>query len=644
MNMTWIDWSIVAVMFGIILSGVLISKRFMKSVADFMTAGRTAGRYLVSVTGGVAALGAITVIAQFEFYFQSGFCMNWWRIIEHLFLIIIAVSGWVIYRYRETRAMTLAQFFEMRYSKKFRVFTGFVIFLAGIINFGIFPAVGARFFIYFCGLPQTVSILGLSVSTFPLIIIILLAISIYFVVAGGQVAVILTDFMQGIFISIVFVIIASYFFKIFSYDQIYEALKMAPENASLLNPFKTGDVKHFNFTYFLILILGYFYGPLTWQGSQGSFTSAKDAHESKIGQVLGYWRLMPQLLFFIFIPICAYTVLNNPDFLNQANGVNEVLGGLGTRMEQSQLTVPLVLTKFLPVGLMGCFTAVMLAAFISTHDTYLHSWASIFVQDVIMPFRKKPLNPDQHIKILRIAILGVAIFIFMFSLLFKQTQYILLFFQITAAIFGGGGGAVIVFGLYWKRGTTEAAWSAIITGAIISVVGIIFNQLYEGFFLDGQHFFGISMIVASTVYVLVSLFGPKSEHNMDKLLHRGKYQMKDEHTYKIEQPNKLFKILGINTEFSKADILLYFGTYLWIFVWIGVFIFGTVYYLLYGITDASWMKFWYVFLIIYLVASIIVVIWFSIGGFGDIKDMMRRLSTAERDDTDNGMVYNNDNT
>ena len=239
MNFCIWDWSIVAGMMIIIVSGVVISKRYMSSVADFLTAGRTAGRYLVSVSGGIAALGAITIIAQFEFYYQSGFCMNWWNLIQHLFLIILAVSGWVIYRYRETRAMTLAQFFEMRYSRNFRIFKGFIIFLAGIINFGVFPAVGARFFIYFIGLPETVSLFGLEISTFALIMIFLLLTAIYFVFAGGQVAVLVTDFLQGIFISIIFVVVAIYFFKIFSYEEIFQALQKAPENASLLNPFKT---------------------------------------------------------------------------------------------------------------------------------------------------------------------------------------------------------------------------------------------------------------------------------------------------------------------------------------------------------------------------------------------------------------------
>ncbi|MCK7469596.1 MAG: hypothetical protein MZU95_01400 [Desulfomicrobium escambiense] len=63
--------------------------------------------------------------------------------------------------------------------------------------------------------------------------------------------------------------------------------------------------------------------------------------------------------------------------------VRPVLDGLGSDALRSQLTVPIALTKLLPVGLMGAFAAVMLAAAIGCNETYLHSWGSIFIQDVV---------------------------------------------------------------------------------------------------------------------------------------------------------------------------------------------------------------------------------------------------------------------
>ena len=128
---------------------MLLTRKYMRSVADFLAAGRQGGRYLVSVSQGMAALGAITIVANLEMNFEAGFAMTWWGLSMGLVMTIIAVSGWVIYRFRATRSLTLAEFFERRYSRRFRIFAGLIAFAAGLINFGIFPAVGARFFIHF---------------------------------------------------------------------------------------------------------------------------------------------------------------------------------------------------------------------------------------------------------------------------------------------------------------------------------------------------------------------------------------------------------------------------------------------------------------------------------------------------------------
>ena len=165
--------------------------------------------------------------------------------------------------------------------------------------------------------------------------------------------------------------------------------------------------------------------------------------------------------------------MNHPDFKSVADSVNITLSSLDTDTLKSQMRAPIVLSEVLPAGLLGAFAALMLAAFISTHDTYLHSWGSIFIQDVLMPFREKPFSKDEHIRALRYSIFGVAIFIFIFSLVFDQNQEIALYFAVTFAIFAGGVGAVIIGGLYWDRGTTEGAWAAMIIGATIAVAGTI---------------------------------------------------------------------------------------------------------------------------------------------------------------------------
>jgi SSS family solute:Na+ symporter len=397
-------------------------------------------------------------------------------------------------------------------------------------------------------------------------------------------------------------------------------------------------VKDFNLWYFLIGMAGVIYGKMSWQGTQAYNSSAKSAHEAKMGEVLGNYRDIPRWLMLVFIPVIAYTILHHPAFADKAAHVQGVLQGVESHAIRTQLTVPLVLASMLPLGLMGALTAVMLMATIGTHDAYLHSWGSIFIQDVVMPFRNKPFGPKQHLTMLRLSIIGVCIFIFFFSMVFQQSEYIFLFFAITGAIFTGGSGAVIIGGLYWRRGTTAAAWSALITGSVVAVGGIIIKQINPEFFINGQEFWGLAMLVSSVVYVLVSLLGKRGSFNMEKMLHRGDYAIREETLIVNEVPSRGLKMLGMGKEFTRGDKIIYISAYTWTFAWTLVFVIGTWFNLTGEVSDSSWLTFWRAFVIIYTAASVFIIIWYAIGGTKDLREMVRRLATATRNHQDDGFV------
>ncbi|HEX9728874.1 MAG TPA: hypothetical protein VGA37_10250 [Gemmatimonadales bacterium] len=638
MNLAPVDWAIILVVMGVLVAGALISRIHMRSVADFLAAGRSAGRYLLAVSQGIAMLGAISIIAYLEQNYVAGFPLTWWGLTMALVVLTVTASGWIIYRFRQTRCLTLAEFFERRYSRRFRMFAGTVAFAAGIVNFGIFPAVGARFFINFIGLPASTSWLGLRVSTFPVVMLVLLSLALFFVFSGGQIAVLITDFIQGIFVNVVFIVIAVFLVVMVRFDRIGQALATAPANASLINPFQTGEVQHFNLWFFLIGVLIYVYGAMSWQGTQAYNTSATSAHEAKMGLVLSNWRIMPQAIFLLVVPVVAYTVLHHAAFADQALRVQGLLDQEPSAVIQNQLRVPAVLVAVLPTGLTGAFAAVMLAAFISTHDTYLHSWGSILVQDVIMPFRATPFSPAQHLRALRWAIVGVAAFIFVFSLLFQQSQYIFLFFAITGAVFFGGAGAVLIGGLYWRRGTTAAAWSAMVTGSGIALGGIIVHQLEPGFFIDGQMFSGIAIAGAVLVYVIVSLLGREPPFELDRLLHRGAFALPDETHVVDPAPPRFMQAVGMGREFTRGDRVIYVVSFAWIGAWVLVFLLGTIINLRGDVSDGAWMAFWRVYVYIQLAVSAGVVLWLAAGGIVDVRSMLRRLREGRRDHTDDGFV------
>ena len=109
--MHWIDWCMVGVTIGLVVSIACYTQSYMNSVSDFLSGGRFAGRYLLAVARDEGGSGAAGFVAVCEVLMKSGFALGWWYQIRVPILLFLLIIGFVSYRYRETRVMTLAQFF-----------------------------------------------------------------------------------------------------------------------------------------------------------------------------------------------------------------------------------------------------------------------------------------------------------------------------------------------------------------------------------------------------------------------------------------------------------------------------------------------------------------------------------------------------
>ncbi|MCF7837424.1 MAG: hypothetical protein K9N49_02240 [Candidatus Marinimicrobia bacterium] len=202
MTMTGWDWMIVIVSITLLSWFSLRTVRYMRSVADFLSANRTAGRYMLALDNSIVGLGAISAVALFEQYYAAGFPTIWWTWMIIPGSMVVTLTGWIYYRFRETRCMTLAQFFEVRYSRRFRIFAGSIVWLSGILNFGIFPYVASNFFVYFCGFPETLSLLGFTLPTYWPIMALTTGLALLYTLVGGQVTVMVTDCAQAMFATV----------------------------------------------------------------------------------------------------------------------------------------------------------------------------------------------------------------------------------------------------------------------------------------------------------------------------------------------------------------------------------------------------------------------------------------------------------
>ncbi|MCE5324507.1 sodium:solute symporter [bacterium] len=648
-NLSIIDWSIMIVAVVALRLVSLSTRHYMKGVSDFLSANRLAGRYLLTIAQNMGGTGVISFIAMFEVLYSRGLSPGWWSGFHTPVGLIILLTGWVYYRFRETRAMTMAQFLEMRYSRKLRIFAGILCWSSGIINFGIFPAVAARFFIYFCGLPDHFHIPGIdfAIPSIALVMLIDLAFAISFVNMGGQISVMVTDCVQGMFCSFAFIVVAATILIKVSWPEMMQALSMAPKDQSMINPFHTSAVNDFNIWYYLIAVFGGFFSHLSWQGAQGFNCSARNPHEQKMGGIIGVWRNIPQGIAITTAALAAVAIMRLPQFADQAHIVSATLAKIPNESVQDQMRVPIVMAHILPIAVKGLLGTIFLFFSFTCHDTYMHSWGSIFIQDIYMPIKNKVLSPEEHIKLLRWSILGVAAFAFVFSLLYQPSEKILFFFAITGTIWLGGSGAVIIGGLYWRRGTTPAAFSALVVGAVVGVGGLILPKVYlaqtgHAFPINNQWLWFMAMICSSLVYVTVSLITGRNKepYNLERMLHRGNYRVQADHVVEHEQRSRWSMIVGITKEFSTFDKVLAIVLVCWNMMWFSWFVIFSIINLLHPVSDSMWMS--YEYLRIIIIPSILclpMTVWFTVGGIHDIRHLFAALKAEVRDNSDDGSFH-----
>ncbi|MFI4860945.1 MAG: hypothetical protein ACIAXF_09725 [Phycisphaerales bacterium JB063] len=877
--MTTLDWGIVGAMLLALIVVAVYCQRQVKSVADFLVAGRSAGRYMLTIGTGMVWVSAINIVAMFELYHSAGLVAMWWGMLSTPFAIYLAISGFGIYRFRQTRAMTVAQFLEARYNRAVRVLAGMISWTVGMLSFGIFPAVGARFVIHFSGLPTEFDWLGVTWPMFPVTMAALVCLSLVFVVLGGHLTVLVTDFLQGAFTNVVgLVVILVLAVGVLHWGEVVDTLKitndrrslatgsapmtgagldlaLAPgdgqgqadhhrragvammlagnllesvdhrrpsvlatremvarlvrsggentdevaqvvdavsgllvqrcaatpyadaanayrdtvwaglsegghappglttgvgaaggtaayprdtealrylasillddaaqalqsadpgaqagadllrsaavslpgntypqdtarqlaqagdallasdpathdlakalgdsggtlqdRSTSLLDPVRTSGVSDFNLWYFLIAVVGMWWTVLSNIQGQSYIASARNGHEMRMGNVLAQWRWLALTLMFMLLVLATLVYTEHPDYTDTAGEIHAALDGLAERVGGSesvaevqagatvrnQQTVPIAMRAFLPAGVLGLFCALILAAIISTYDSFMHCWGSVFVQDVVIPFRKKAMTAREQIWWLRAAICMVAVIAFVFSWLYPQTQSILMFFALVNSIWLAPSGAVILGGLYWKRGTSAAAISTMIVGVAFGLLGVAAMQAWPMWFdrsfpVNGQWLFFYNIALSAAVYIGISLLGRRSE-SLDGLLHRADHLDDASQADHSQRTTLLMKCFGITREFTRGDRLTAYVIVGWFLALLVVFLIGTAAGLGLTLSEDTWARFWFVYLALLFVVTVVTTVWFTLGGFVDLVKLFRALGDQSRDFTDDGRV------
>jgi SSS family solute:Na+ symporter len=655
----------------IVLAIAIIMRRYMHSVADFLAANRCAGRYLICSS--LAELGAAVMssVMVMESFSKTGFSLGLWSSFTGTIFFMFTLFGVVTYRFRETRCLTFHQFLEVRYSRGIRVFSSFINIFSGMFNFGLIPAVGGRFFVYFCGLPETMSLFGFVVPTYAVVMIVLMAVSLSLALTGGQISVMVTDCIEGLISGIFYLVVAFFIVFAISTTQMKEAFLSGPPGGSFINPFDIGQRPDFNGTF---VILDFMMGLMIFRGTawnQGFNAAAKTAHEGQMAGIISSWRWAAQGAMMTLVCIGAFTLLHHPDFIAQQKAVQQGLQNIPQTSLRGEMSMPMALGFLLIPGVKGVFCAIALFGVLSSQGMQLHGYGSTLLQDTILPLLKRPLSPKAHLLALRLTASGIAVFVCAFSLLYKPVDYLQMLVSLIGAIYLAGIGAVVWGGLYWKKGTTAGAWTSMSIGASMAISFNILQQFWTqlqpwlvklagssswAVYLaahpdkcpfNGKQLSVFTAVCAFTGYIVVSLLTCKRSFNMDQMLHRGRYAIADE-SGPVEPLKEGFswgKLIGIDEHFTKGDRIISWVTFGWSIGWqlISVGIVGWWFFI--GPVSDTWWFYWMVITAIWipLVIGVITTVWFSIGTTTDIIDLLKTLNLAKRNESDDGTVRDHHN-
>lgn len=316
--MTWIDWCITIIPMAALIWMAFYSRRYARGVVDYLAAGRIAGRYVISVGDLTAGLSVITLVAGCEQNYQTGFAVGFWGAITAPVGVFIALTGYCMYRWRETRCLSMGQFLEMRYgSKFFRVFCATLRTIAEMVTNAIGPAIATNFFIYYLGLPHKIMICGVNLPCYAIIVALCLILALLFILPGGRISLLITDCVQGLLCYPVFVVIVGYIILNFSwtYDIAPVMWNRAP-GQSFMNPYDVSELRDFNIFALIVSLCGSVLNRAGWIGNDTS-GAAKTPHEQKMAGVLGSWRNGFAWMMILLLAIVVIVFMTSPHFVGK---------------------------------------------------------------------------------------------------------------------------------------------------------------------------------------------------------------------------------------------------------------------------------------------------------------------------------------
>ena len=474
---------------AIIAIGLYFAKRANKNSETYFLGGRSLGPWVSAFSAEASDMSGWLLMGLPGLAYWTGLADATWTAIG---LFVGTYFNWLIVSRRLRRysvkvdAITLPGFFSKRFHEKSKV-----ILTISSLFITLFFTVYAGQCLASCG-KLFVNLFGLD---YHVMMIVAAVFVLVYTILGGFLAESASDFMQAIVmivtlsaILIIAIVAAGGLSNVIQNAQGYDGFFSLFESSTPNGDGTFGDAQGFSFLSIVSALawgLGYFGMPQVLLRFMG-IRSEKELTRSR--RVACIW-------LFIAMTVAVFIGIVGRSFADLSYASNA---------EAEEVFIDLA-TKFLPPILAGFACAGILAASISSSDSYLLISTSAIAENIYHGIFKKKASDKEVMWVSRIA-MGVITIIAMLiawdsnSTIFGITSF-------AWAGFGATFGPLMLFSLFWKRTTYVGAISGMISGVVtVFVWKLVLNPLGG---IWGVYCLLPAFIVSSLVIFVVSLLTKK---------------------------------------------------------------------------------------------------------------------------------------
>ena len=403
-HFSWIiDGGIVVLYLLVTMFAGVMVRKYVGKVEHFLVAGREVNVFLGIASLAATEFGVITCMYTAEAGYKYGFAGATPGILTALAMLFVGLTGFCVKPLREAGVMTIPELFEKRFGPRIRWAAGVVIVLGGLLNMGVFLRITGEFLVLVCGFD-----LAHLNRNILLVMTALLVLGTIYTVVGGMLSVLVTDFLQFLVMSIG--LIAVTILVLTSEGVGWHQSSPHRERAcgaGGFNPFvntEQGD--------------GRSSSSMPWDAG-----GCVDVADHDLASAGGQERKTGQQIYTrtSFFFVCRWLIPGIWGIAALAVLPAAALDALPLKDLQenaSLYAMPIFLSRFVPVGLMGLLLAAMLAADMSCTSSYMITWGSVIYNDILAPFRKTQWSEQRGLFWNRVIVTLIGIFLLVFGLLY----------------------------------------------------------------------------------------------------------------------------------------------------------------------------------------------------------------------------------